>query len=111
MSRSSAARPATLFVLEDAEAPLVGAVLEEAGALPVPPSDAPAWEPTDWPRRLGDAIQFLRRVNDRVRGLGLESLMRVDPAPRHRHGEHSRRLRRLDVERRVADVGGLLRRC
>jgi hypothetical protein len=51
-------------------------------------------------------------VDDRVGLLGVEPSPVVDPAPRHGDREHARRLRRADVERRVADVGGLGRvRC
>src|SRR5881227_3292766 len=58
---------------------------------------------------LEDAKELLGGVDDRVRLLGLEPRAVVDPAPRHGDGEHPRRLRRADVEGRVADVGGLLR--
>ena len=56
---------------------------------------------------LEDAKELLRRVDDRVGLLRFEPRAVVDPAPGHGDGEHPRRLRRADVERRVADVGGL----
>src|SRR5436190_3147315 len=56
---------------------------------------------------LEDAKELLGRVDDRVGLPGVEPSPVVDPAPRHCDGEHARRLRRADVERRVADVGGL----
>src|SRR3954471_9143282 len=55
---------------------------------------------------LEDAKELLGRVDDRVGLFSLESRSVVDPAPRHRDGEHARRLRCADVEGRVADVGG-----
>src|SRR5579862_1144151 len=54
--------------------------------------------------------QLLRRVDDRVRMLVLEARAVVDPPPRHRDRSHAGRLRRPDVERRVADVHRLARR-
>src|SRR5947209_12692769 len=53
--------------------------------------------------------QLLRRVDDRVGVLTLEPGAIVDAAPGDRDRAHPRRLRRADVERRVAHVGGLLR--
>src|SRR5215831_15225273 len=53
---------------------------------------------------LEDAKELLGGVDDRVRLLGLEAVTFVDPAPRDGDGEHARRLRRTDVEGRVADV-------
>src|SRR6185437_729470 len=54
---------------------------------------------------LEDAKELLGAVDDRIRPLGLEPSALVDPAPRDGDGEHARRLRSADVERRVADVG------
>src|SRR5436853_6997126 len=56
---------------------------------------------------LEDAKELLGAVDDRVGLFRLESRGVVDPAPRHRDGEHACRLRRPDVEGRVADVGGV----
>src|SRR6478609_11339841 len=56
---------------------------------------------------LEDAKELLGRVDDRVGLLGVEPSPVVDPAPRHGDGEHPRCLCRADVERRIADVGGL----
>src|SRR5215467_10801315 len=53
---------------------------------------------------LEDAKELLGGVDDRVGLLGLEPVALVDPAPRDGDGEHARRLRRTDVEGRVADV-------
>src|SRR5215472_4463614 len=55
---------------------------------------------------LEDAKELLGSVNDGVGLFRLESRGVVDPAPGHSDGEHSCRLRRADVEGRVADVGG-----
>ena len=46
-------------------------------------------------------------IDERVGLLGLESLARMDPAPADSDGVQPGRLRRLDVERRVADVRGV----
>src|SRR5258708_39546767 len=51
--------------------------------------------------------QFLGGVDDRVRLFAGESLALVDAAPRHGHRMHACRLRRANVEGRVADVGDL----
>src|SRR5579862_2753343 len=56
---------------------------------------------------LEDAKKLLCPVDDHVRLLSLEPRAVVDATPRHRHGEHPRRLRGADVERRVPDVGRL----
>jgi hypothetical protein len=53
---------------------------------------------------LEDAKELPGGVHDCVRLLGFELCRVVDPAPRHRDGEHACGLRRADVERRVADV-------
>src|SRR5262245_36029966 len=53
---------------------------------------------------LEDATELLGGVDDRVRLLDLEPLPVVDPTPRHGNREHPLRLRRTDVERRIADV-------
>src|SRR5262245_42245101 len=58
---------------------------------------------------LEDTEQLLGCTYERVRLLGEEALVGVDPAPADRHGEDAGRLRGADVERRVADVHGLLR--
>src|SRR4051794_13430664 len=55
---------------------------------------------------LEDAKELLGRADDRVGLFSLESRSVVDPAPRHRDGEHARRLRCADIEGRVTDVGG-----
>src|SRR5947208_3665533 len=54
---------------------------------------------------LEDAKELLGLVDDRVGLLRLKARPLVDPAPRHCDGEHPRRLRGPDVERRVPDVG------
>src|SRR5436190_2301202 len=53
--------------------------------------------------------KLLRGVDDRVGVLALEPSPRMDPAPGDCDGVDSRRLRRADVERRVADVRRLVR--
>ena len=53
---------------------------------------------------LEDAKELLGGVDDGVGLLGFELHGVVDPAPRHRDGEHSGRLCGADVEWRVADV-------
>src|SRR6188768_3246805 len=52
--------------------------------------------------------KLLRRVDDHVRLLRLEALARMDSAPADRDRVDSGRLRGADVERRVADVDGLV---
>ena len=59
-------------------------------------------------RVLERGKQLLRRLDDGVRLLRLEPLARVDAAPRDRDRVHARRLRGADVERRVADVDGIV---
>src|SRR3954471_6925350 len=55
---------------------------------------------------LEDAKELLHRVDDRVGLLRPGRCAVVDPPPRPGDGEHRRRLRRADVEGRVADVRG-----
>src|SRR6185312_5115063 len=56
---------------------------------------------------LEEAKELLGAVDDRVGLFRLEPSPVVDPAPGHGDGEHPRGFRCPDVERRVADVGGL----
>ena len=56
-----------------------------------------------------DGKELLRRVDDRVRLLRLEPLAGVDAAPRDARRVMPAALRGADVERRVADVRGVVR--
>src|SRR5690242_9459532 len=58
---------------------------------------------------LEEGKELLGAVDDRVGLFGLEARAVVDPAPRHRDGEHARGLGSPDVEGRVADVRGCVR--
>ena len=53
--------------------------------------------------------ELLRCPDERVGLLREQAFVGMNPTPSDCHGEHSRRLRGADVERRVPDVDGLVR--
>src|SRR5262245_8579790 len=59
---------------------------------------------------LEDTEQLLGRTDERIGLLGEQALVRMDAAPADGDREDARSLRGADVERRVADVDGLVGR-